>query len=137
MEAFDYIETQFRITKEGDFEVLGFEIHSQFGLESLGKGRYRCSIPADHKEPLLMLMIVHHPGFLQGFYTRVEPEALQQGRVEVRLPKPRTLAIEADVSRAPEDTYHKFWGTLQGGQGDRRRGCERVEPRRTLANPNY
>ncbi|MDW8052269.1 MAG: TlpA disulfide reductase family protein [Armatimonadota bacterium] len=104
VEMFDYIETRFRITKELSIETLGFEIHSQFGLESLGEGRYRCSIPENHKEPLLV--VVHHPGFLRGFYTRVEPEALQQGRVEVHLPKPCTLAIEADVSRAPEDAYH-------------------------------
>lgn len=138
VEAFDYMEYRYRHTKELGFEHLGFEIHSQFGLESLGEGRYRCSLPEDHKTPLLV--IVHHPGFLRGFYTRIEPDAIQQGRAEIRLPKPCTLTIEADVSRAPADAYQRFVlqisAVVRAGEGYTPFGYnlleERVEKQRTI-----
>ncbi len=107
--VFEYMEMQYKFPQGGDNELMKPEIYSQFGLESLGEGRYRCSLPEDYDRPLIA--IVHHPGFLRGFHTRIEPEAVRQGRTEIRLPRPATLIIDADVSRAPQDAYQRF--TLQ------------------------
>ncbi len=104
--AFEYMETQYEFTEARGSEMVKFQIHSQFGLEPLGEGRYRCSLPEDYNRPLIA--IVHQPGFLRGFYTRIEPEAVRQGRAELRLPKPATLIVEVDVSRAPQDAYEQF-----------------------------
>ncbi|MFN3690571.1 MAG: redoxin domain-containing protein, partial [Fimbriimonadales bacterium] len=99
----------YKFLRGGGNDLMKLEIYSQFGLESLGEGRYRCSLPEDYDRPLIA--IVHHPGFLRGFHTRIEPEAVRQGRAEIRLPRPATLIVDADVSRAPQDAYQRF--TLQ------------------------
>ncbi|MCS6919280.1 MAG: redoxin domain-containing protein [Fimbriimonadales bacterium] len=138
VDALEYMESHYQYTKERGFERVRFQIHSQFGLESLGGGRYRCSLPEDYNGALLV--IVHHPGFLRGFYTRIEPDAIQQGRAEIRLPKPCTLIIEADVSRASEDAYAKFTveiqATVETGKDSTPFGYtlleERVEKQRTI-----
>lgn len=106
VDAFEYMESVYKYQEGRGFDLVKFRFHSQFGLESLGEGRYRCSIPEDYKGALLA--IVHHPGFLQGFWQRIEPDAIAQGRAEIRLPKACTLVIDVDVSRAPADAYEKF-----------------------------
>ncbi|MDW8107359.1 MAG: redoxin domain-containing protein, partial [Armatimonadota bacterium] len=87
-------------------------LHSEFGLEALGDGRYRCSIPEDYNQPLLLA--VDQPGFLRGFWTLITPAAIQQGRAEVRLPKPCELTIDADTSQAPAESYEGFTVSVFG-----------------------
>lgn len=74
VDAFDYMESVYKYQEGRGFDLVKYRIHSQFGLESLGEGRYRCSIPAGYEQPLLV--IVYHPGFLRGFWQRIEPEAI-------------------------------------------------------------
>ncbi|MEN3000847.1 MAG: thioredoxin-like domain-containing protein [Armatimonadota bacterium] len=88
----------------------GFRLYSEFGLEPLGEGRYRCSLPEDWSGPLLVM--VEHPGFLRGFDAVIDAGSVKQGRAEIRLPKPCRLEIQADVSRAPKGVYGRFTVSL-------------------------
>lgn len=96
----DYMEWE--ETADGSYR---FQLHSQFGLQPLGKGRYRCSVP---KTPQPLLAIVHHPGFLRGFCTVISASAVQRGYAEIRLPKPSRLQVEVDTRRATYVDLERF-----------------------------
>jgi|GEM_PF-4581204 len=88
-----------------DAQTVEMRLHSQFRLEPFGEGRYRCAIP---EEPSPRLVIVHHPGFLRGFWTVVDAELAKRGQAEVRLPPTCTLQVQVDTSQAPVDWIPSF-----------------------------
>ncbi|BCW96232.1 MAG: redoxin domain-containing protein [Fimbriimonadales bacterium] len=72
-------------------------IYGQFMAERISSGRYRISLPAQFRNPLLL--IIHHEGFLRTFATKISAEQVRQGRAEITLPKPFTARVHFDTTR--------------------------------------
>jgi len=123
------------ITDDG-FALIPTRIHSQYGMEPLGEGRYRISLPEGYQGTLYV--VVFHPGFLRGYTTSIKPDAIRQGKAEIILPKTAQLTIEVDTQRAPKTEFKGFalsvgtvidlggeFGTLLTLWGDSPKGKQR------------
>jgi thiol-disulfide isomerase/thioredoxin len=100
----DFIESS-RDT-EGGFEIIPTRLHSQYGMEPLGEGHYRISLPEGYQGALQV--VVFHPGFLRGYATSIKPDTIRQGKAEITLPKTAQLTIVADTQRAPKREFKGF-----------------------------
>jgi thiol-disulfide isomerase/thioredoxin len=100
----EFIESS--MSADDGFALIPARIHSQYGMEPLGEGRYRVSLPQDYQGALYV--IVFHPGFLRGYVASVKPDAIRQGKAEITLPKTAQLTIEVDTRRAPKAQFKSF-----------------------------
>jgi hypothetical protein len=66
-----------------------------FGIYPLGEGRYRVDVPQAFTGALMLM--VHSPEVVRYYMRTLEPDEWQSGTVEVRLPKPSTMALEVDL----------------------------------------
>jgi hypothetical protein len=104
---------------EGGFEIIPTRLHSQYGMEPLGEGHYRISLPEGYQGALHV--VVFHPGFLRGYATSIKPDTIRQGKAEITLPKTAQLTIEVDTQRAPKREFKGFSltvGTILGIGGE-------------------
>jgi len=66
-----------------------------FGIHTLGDGRYRVDVPPEFSGTLALF--VHHPDVIRYYLHTLKPDEWQSGAVEVRLPKPSVMLLEFDL----------------------------------------
>jgi thiol-disulfide isomerase/thioredoxin len=78
-----------------------------FGIHTLGDGRYRVDVPQEFTGALMLL--VHSPDVIRYYLRTLEPNEWQSGAVEVRLPKPSVMLLEFDLG-----AWRKAYKDLSG-----------------------
>jgi thiol-disulfide isomerase/thioredoxin len=78
-----------------------------FGIHTLGDGRYRVDVPPEFSGTLALF--VHHPDVIRYYLHMLKPDEWQSGAVEVRLPKPSMMLLEFDL-----EAWRKAYKDLSG-----------------------
>jgi thiol-disulfide isomerase/thioredoxin len=78
-----------------------------FGIHTLGDGRYRVDVPPEFSGTLALF--VHHPDVIRYYLHTLKPDEWQSGAVEVRLPKPSMMLLEFDL-----EAWRKAYKDLSG-----------------------
>jgi thiol-disulfide isomerase/thioredoxin len=78
-----------------------------FGIHTLGDGRYRVDVPPEFSGTLALF--VHHPDVIRYYLHTLKPDQWQSGAVEVRLPKPSMMLLEFDL-----EAWRKAYKDLSG-----------------------
>jgi len=78
-----------------------------FGIHTLGDGRYRVDVPQEFSGTLALF--VHHPDVIRYYLHTLKPDEWQSGAVEVRLPKPSMMLLEFDL-----EAWRKAYKDLSG-----------------------
>ncbi len=66
-----------------------------FGVDALGNGHYRCSLPSEVSE---LSLVIDRPGLLRGYLSPIDPQELSEGRIVRTLPQPGRIVAHIDLS---------------------------------------